>query len=332
MKKRKLLAIAIASLGTIGSMSAAFALYQSGFGVEQGVGFGGINYTPSGGSYKYLSSLVAAGNEGFAVESGNAALSPTNTTVTYSFKIAAGYATASPGLVKQDAIIGKLSIAKSGSLASNISISAYVDGYESRKVEQVEQNYWAKADSLAARTLSADGENTISAHIPAPTSIAADMATAVTNNKYLTVHVTVTLNDLTATDFVNLDEGQYALNVTYTDPDNTFGRPYVVGDGTGWTVEDEYGMVPNLGAGTYEWCYKDLNSDANHTFSAMKVLLNINGKDTADIWNPEKWTPFGSKADISANITCDPATTYFVTYKGSDRGGFNVDGTNIYQD
>ena len=332
MKKRKLLAIAIASLGTIGSMSAAFALYQSGFGVEQGVGFGGINYTPSGGSYKYLSSLVAAGNEGFAVESGNAALSPEHNTVTYSFKIAAGYATASPGLVKQDAVIGKLSITKSGSLASALSISAYVDGYESRKVEEVEQNYWAKADSLAARTLGAEDANTISAHIPAPTSIAADMATAVTNEKYLTVHVTVTLNEITAADFVNLDEGQYALDVTYTDPDNTFGRPYIVGDGTGWTVEDEYGMVPNLGAGTYEWCYKDLNSDANHTFSAMKVLLNKNGKDTADIWNAEKWQAFGAKADNSANIVCDPATTYFVTYKGSDRGGFNVVDTNIYQD
>lgn len=332
MKKRKFLAIAIASLGTIGSMTAAFALYQSGFGVPQGVGFGGINYNPSGGSYKYLSSLVAAGNAGFEVESGNAALSPTNNTVTYSFKIAAGYATASPGLVKQDAIIGKLSITKSGSLASNISISAYVDGYQSRIVDAVEQNYWAKSDSLAVRTLNAEDANTISAHIPAPTSIAADMATAVTNNKYLTVHVTVTLNDIDPADFVELDEGQYALDVSYTDPANTFGRPYVVGDGTGWTIEDEYGMVPNLGASAYEWCYKDLNTDANHTFSAMKVLLNIDGKDTGDIWNPAKWTPFGAKADNSANIVCDPATTYFVTYKGSDRGGFNVNGTNIYQD
>lgn len=330
MKKNKIIGLGVAIMGVAVSVGSAFALYQKGFGTENGIGFGGFHYQPSSGAYTFMSTLGTANP--YEVESGNPALNPTNKTVKYAFKIAASYGTESAGLIKQDAILGKLSIEKTGTLANYITMSAYVDGYAQKQGEQgMVDTYWSSSNSLGVRTLGGEG-NTISAHIPSPTSSTASITDAISQGKFLTVHVTLTLNDLSDEQFMALDEAQYSLAVRYDDIDATYGRPYIVGDGTNWTVEDEYAMVPNLAADAYEFCFKGLNSDSKHTFSQLKVLKNKVAKDTSDIWNPEKWLAIGSKADSSQNVEIDATKQYFVTFKGDDRGGFVVNNNDIYQE
>lgn len=341
MKKGKIIGIAVALAGCAVSIGSAVALYQHGFGGDgTGFGFGGFEYHGSSGAFKFMSSLDnSTGTTGYTKEAGEYALSPTNNSVKFKFNIAASYGTEAAGLVKQDAILGKLSIEKKGDLKDNITVSAYVDGYAKKKNDKNEDvdTYWSGTASEDVRTLGGTGD-TISAYIPSPTSSTANMADAVTAGKYVTVHVTVSLNALTDAEFVALNEKSYSLKVTYDDIDAAYGRPYIVGDGTGWGLEDEYAMVPNLAADNYEFCFKGLNSDSAHTFSALKILKNKGGelgKYTENIWDTTKWDIYGAagneNANTDANITTDPATEYFVTAKSGNSNGYVVNGTNIYQ-
>ena len=251
---KKLIGIAVASLGMVFSIGGAIALYQTAadpasFGISAGA------YAGSGGTVTYKINNTA----------GNSALNPiymntlgdlddgeglstTYTQVKYEVALSAAYAA---GANAQDFVVGNLGVSITNipeAYRGKLSICVVIDGYENNSLGKAtyERAFGVEDYAITAEAQSYEENRNIAV-------ASAGVQVARIYLKY----------DLAGVDVLGQNEAGlgYTLNVTWGAPTEAFGKAYVVGNENQWTKDDGYSMAPNINKASaegWEWIYNNL--------------------------------------------------------------------------
>lgn len=292
MKKNKIIGLAIASIGVLGSLGGAFALYtraanNAQFGISAGTYSGSsstvtykINDNTSGSvAPTYLKTDGTNGGEGIGGE---------YTQVEYQMALSATFANDTPA---QDYIVGKLSISLTNipvAYQGNVLIWVDIDGYTDGTVGATTYKNKLMANDYAIT----------SDHIYY--SVSDDIAVKSDGTQKLRIFVKFDQAYVNGLNLATLDEASlgYSLNVTWGAPSNNFVPAYVMGNGNQWTADDEYVMAPNIDATSWQWVYNNLPGKMGES----KCFQPDN--------NGDKWSG-------GNNATLTTGTNYTVTWTGN---------------
>lgn len=296
--KKKLIGIAVATVGVLFSVGGAVALYtkaaqDTGFGVSQGTyegSEGAITYKINGNASgavapQYLKADGTNGGTGLGGE---------YTQVKYEFELSAEY---SSSLIEQNFVVGNLAVIVNNipeAYRGKLSIWAGIEGYEAGSLGE---HYYASSLMPGGVDFAI---NTEPGH--QDYGIDTDVAVSTVGTQKLCVYLKYTLDDL---DLMDLDEASlgYSLSVTWGAP-TTFEYAYVKGVGNLWTVDEKYAMNPNINAtyeneGDWEWIYNALPG----TMGEAKCFLP-GANENPDVWSGGE------------NAVLDEAETYDVIWSG----------------
>lgn len=250
---KKLIAIGVASLGTLFSIGGAFALYtqaadNASFGISAGA------YAGSGGTLTYKinnttgNSVIAPEYLTTGGDNGGTGLSTTYTQVQYSMALGANFAS---GANAQDFVVGNLGVSITNipeAYRGKLSIWVVIDGYEAASLgEATYKNVFMNSDyAITNENQSFTGNHDV----------------AVSSSGTQVLHIYLKYN-LESFDTLTQNEASlgYSLSVTWAAPSNEFEKAYVVGNGNQWTEDDGFSMAPNINkpnAEGFEWVYNNL--------------------------------------------------------------------------
>ena len=286
---KKVIGILVASVGVLGSIGGAVALYTQAadnvnFGITAGA-YAGLSGTVdykvnnnAGASNVAPSYLNTAGNDDSGV-----ALSAQYTQVRYEMALSATYTDGNP----QNYVVGNLSVSITNIPAAyqgKLSIWVDIDGYV--------------ADSLGKNTYEHVFMNSDYAITNENASYTAsrDVAVAANGSQKLRIFLKYDFGELDTLEKNEASLG-YTLSVTWGAPSNEFVPAYIKGDGNQWEEDDGYAMLPNINKTTegWEWIYNNLPG----TIGETKCFIH----DGSDKWS-------------AANYEADPAKSYNVTWSG----------------
>ena len=260
---KKLIGIGVASLGMVFSIGGAIALYQQAaqqaqFGISAGA------YAGSGGTVTYKinnttgESIVAAPsyltNEG---QNGGTGLSATYTQVEYSLALGASF---NAGANAQDYVVGNLSVSLTNvpeAYEGKLAVVAVIDGYEENSLGA---HYYRRA------LMPDENDYQITDQVK---TFVRNANVAVSANGTQVLHIYLKYN-LAGIDTLTQNQASlgYTLNVAWTEPNNEFGKAYVVGNGNQWTEDDGFSMAPNINKAYsqgWEWIYNNLPGSMDET-------------------------------------------------------------------
>ena len=271
--KKKLIGIAVASLGMLLSVGGAIALYQqaaddANFGISAGT------YAGSSGTVTYKINNQTGNSIAVPAEyvkednsNGGTGLGGLYTQVRYEMVLGAAFA---DGANAQDYVVGNLSVsitnipaAYQGKLAIWVDIDGYGEG-------TLGEHYYNHVFMNSDYAITAEAASFAEAH---------DVAVSASGAQKLRIYLKYTFED---SDLYDLDEAGlgYTLSVAWAAPSQGFVRAYVKGTGNLWQEDDGYSMAPNINKAYnegWEWVYNNLPG----SFGEGKCFIHRE----ADIWS-----------------------------------------------
>ena len=258
MKKIKIIGISVATLGILGSIGGAFALYtkaasNTGFGIGAGAYSGSsstVDYkiNGNGGASAVAPSYCLTNGT-----NGGTGLNADYTQVKYEFALGADFANDLPA---QTYVMGNLSVNFTGLNASfynKVQVYASITGYEADTC-----GLSSFGSPLINDVTIVNGETQCSG------SRVVSVASSGATHK-LVVWVKFNMegvDTLTQNELTNL----YTLSVTWTDvPADYNACAYIVGTGNMWTVDDEFRMAVDPTEETWTYRYDGLTGSPSWT-------------------------------------------------------------------
>ena len=259
--KKKLIGIAVATVGVLFSVGGAVALYtkaaqDTGFGVSQGTyegSEGAITYKINGNA----SGVVAPQYLKADGTNGGTGLGGEYTQVKYEFELSAEY---SSSLIAQDFVVGSL-----GLMVSDIPVAfqgrlLIWAGIENYVADSLGEHYYASSlmpEGVDFAINDQEGHGSF--------NVASDVAVSTAGTQKLCVYLKYNLDglDLTAQDEASLG---YTLDVSWQGPDG-FKYAYIKGNGNQWTSDDKYAMNPNINkpySEGWQWAFNNLPGTMDH--------------------------------------------------------------------
>jgi hypothetical protein len=287
MKKNKIIGLTIASIGVLGSLGGAFALYtraanNAQFGISAGT------YTGSTSTVTYKLNGITSGNvtptylhtDG---TNGGTGIGGTYNQIKYEMTLGAEFAS---DISAQDYVTGNLSISLtdiSAEYQGKLSIWVDIDGYGEGTIgSSVYKNIFMTDDYSITSEQTSFVENK-------------DIAVKSDGTQKLRIFVKFNQDYVSGLNLTSLDEASlgYTLNVTWGNFVN-FEPAYIMGNGNQWTADDQFAMAPNVDATSWQWIYNNLPG----TMGESKCMK-------------------GSEWSGGNNVTLDSGTNYTVTWSGS---------------
>lgn len=223
---KKILGVLVAAGGIVATVAGSFALYSK-VGDNKQIGIGVT--TSSGKDIDYKVTDIVAPSK---------ALSPNNTSDTFSFKVGAKYnASGDNEYPEQDIVVGNLTVTLTGSetLINNLTMDGTVGDYSEDSIGL--STYGAKKD--AVKGTAAESKNTLTYTFEG-----------------LAVHTagqTVTFNlgftsSISQSDFLSIAEEQYKIDISWQRYNDNYEFAILTGDFINWSQDTSVApiMMPDI--------------------------------------------------------------------------------------